>query len=87
MSVAHLQIAELHVERDAPLVRIDEIGGELAYGRRSLSVRSFAARLGDNRLTLAGQLDTRKPFAIDMGGTLISKTCRPGAASRPRRAG
>ncbi len=73
LSVAQLHVGELLVERDAPLFRVDDIDGELAYGRRELGVRAFAARLGENRLTLAGQLGARKPFPIDMGGTLKSR--------------
>ncbi len=73
LTVAQLHIGELLVERGEPLVRVDDIGGELALGRRGLGVRAFSARLGDSRLTLAGQLGSRQPFAIDMGGTLSSR--------------
>jgi translocation and assembly module TamB len=73
LAVARLHIGTLSVEREAPLLRVDDIDGELAYGRAGIAVRALAARLGENRLTLAGELAGRRPFAIDLGGTVQSR--------------
>jgi translocation and assembly module TamB len=82
---AALRIGEFVIQRDPrrPLFGMRAIDASLAFGPDGSLVRRFDTDIAGNRLAFSGTMGPRRPFAIEAGGTLVSRLTVAGTGGAP----
>lgn len=80
-----LRIGEFVIARDpkAPIFQMREVDGSLSFGPDGTQVRRLDTDIAGNRLALSGTMGARRPFAMEAGGTLVSRLTVAGSGGEP----